>query len=115
MIEFNLEMYEDAIESADKSLMNNPNDSKILNAKAIALGNLGRYEESLKYFDKLLEINQNDAVTWYNKALTLINLRRYNEALECLNKALKIRPDYGQARDLKKFIRKNFRGLLKKK
>ncbi|MDQ6724371.1 MAG: tetratricopeptide repeat protein, partial [Thermoproteota archaeon] len=57
----------EALKYYDKDLAINPNDTKVLNNKGVALNSLGNYTGAIKYYDKALAINPNDVNTLNNK------------------------------------------------
>ena len=85
----------------DKALEIDPNYSKALINKGIALASLGKIDQSLKSFDRAIKIDSNNPKAWYNKGVVLLKANRPKEAYLCAEKALSIDPCYTEARRLK--------------
>ncbi|HXX55458.1 MAG TPA: tetratricopeptide repeat protein [Methanoregula sp.] len=88
------------IESLDRMLEENPRDWRTLNAKAVALINLGRFEESLGCSRQAAAIVPGQADSWVSMGVAYDNLGRYSEAAEVLERAVRLSPYDTYARAL---------------
>lgn len=95
---------QEAIESYDKILELNFQDTTAWNNKGTVLAKIGNYPEALKCFDEVLEIDPKDSGGWHNKGVILDNFRKPQEALECYDKALTLDPKLKQAKQSGKII-----------
>jgi len=75
----------------------NPKDVDALDAKGMALIELGKYNEAIVIFDKALKIDPNYVPVLYDKAFSLAQLGKYNEAISYYDKVLKIDPSNNNA------------------
>jgi tetratricopeptide (TPR) repeat protein len=91
---FNLERYEEAIDSYEKPLAIKPDFYEAWYNRSIALWKLERYEEAIASYDKVLEIEPDDYWAWFERGRTLLNLGRYQEAIASYDKALEINSDF---------------------
>jgi len=89
-----------SIESLDRMLAENPGDWRTLNAKAVALINLGRFEESLECSRQAAAIGSDHADIWVSMGVAYDNLGRYSEAAEVLERAVRLSPYDTYARAL---------------
>jgi tetratricopeptide (TPR) repeat protein len=86
-----------AVESYDKSIELDPDDSRSWTNRGNALGNLGNYPQALESYDKALEIDPSDYKAWYNRGYVLDTVGQPAEAIESYDKALAIKPDFTPA------------------
>ncbi|NES21726.1 MAG: tetratricopeptide repeat protein [Symploca sp. SIO3E6] len=91
---YNLERYEEMIESCDRFLKIKPDYVDSWNIRGLALHNLRRYEEAIESYDRALDIQPEDVYGWTLRGIALENLERYEEALASYKHALQIQPDY---------------------
>jgi tetratricopeptide (TPR) repeat protein len=100
--------------SFNKAIEINPNNSNAWVNKAYLLERLNRNEEALLAYDKAIEINPKNSkernsrdfryeksIAYSNKAQLLSELQRYEEALTTYNKAIEINPNNSNAWDNK--------------
>jgi tetratricopeptide (TPR) repeat protein len=92
-------LYEDAVQAYDQVLANEPSNYRAMEAKGVALANLGRFDEALLALNQasLYLDNKADPATyidaWYVKGWVLANLGKYDEALDAFNKVVATDPD----------------------
>ena len=84
--------YEEAVESFDKAISLDPDNSFAWEFKAIALRSLGRYEEAIACYDKSMELDPLDYAAIYNRAVLLERLGKNEEALNYFDRALGFNP-----------------------
>lgn len=82
--------YEEAVESFDKAISLDPDNSFAWEFKAIALRSLGRYEEAIACYDKSMELDPLDYAAIYNRAVLLERIGKTDEALDYYSLATKI-------------------------
>jgi len=82
--------WEDALQSANKTLELNPKDRPMWHFKAFIQTNLGRKDDALATFDEALKQNPGDTLNWQYKASLLVELMRYNESLEAYDRTLEL-------------------------
>jgi len=92
------------VQTYDKDLEINPQDSTTLNNKGVALSELKEYQQAMKSFDKVIEIDPQDAAAWHNKGFILDKLGKHREALEYYDKALEMDPGFKNAKESGKVI-----------
>ena len=63
-VHFELERYDEAIASFDRSLEISPENYDGWNTRGLALVGLGRHEEAIGSYDKALEIHPNYSDVW---------------------------------------------------
>ncbi|CAK77378.1 unnamed protein product (macronuclear) [Paramecium tetraurelia] len=63
----NLLRFEEANQTYDLAIQNNPEDSDLLNDKANVLVRFGKYDEALKFLDYAISNNPNNALYFFNK------------------------------------------------
>ena len=84
---------EEAIDSFNKAIAIDPDNSFAWEFKAIALRSLGRYEEAIECYDKSMELDPLDYSAIYSRAVLLERLGKLEEALDYYSLATKIEPD----------------------
>ncbi|MEN6378966.1 MAG: tetratricopeptide repeat protein [Methanofastidiosum sp.] len=84
--------FEDAINSFNRAIEIDPDNTFAWEFKAIALRSIGRYEEAIGCYDKSMELDPLDYSAIYNKALLLERLGKIEEALDFYSLATKIDP-----------------------
>ena len=84
--------YDEAIFYYDQSLIQEPNNVKILTNKGSALAKMGFYEEAILHYDSALVVEPNYYFALNNKGNALANLGKYEEAILSYNKALSNAP-----------------------
>ena len=84
--------YDEAISILDKLIKNDPQNYKILGAKARALSYAKKYKEAVEVADKALKINKDEFIL-YNKGLDLYYSRRYEEAVQAFDECLGVKPN----------------------
>lgn len=82
--------WEDALQSANRTLELNIRDSAMWHFKAFILINLNRKEDALATFDEALKQSPKDLLNWQYKAGLLVEMKRYNESLEAYNTVLEL-------------------------
>jgi tetratricopeptide (TPR) repeat protein len=85
--------YAEAIQTFDKALKIDPNNTVILLNKAIALDAQGNHDAAIQTFDKALKIDPNNPDLLAEKGFTLRNMGNYSGALTYFDKALEIHPN----------------------
>ena len=93
-----------AIESYNKIIELNSNDTTAWNNKGTVFAEIGNYHEALKCFEKVLKVDPKDGGAWHNKGVILDNLRKPQEAIEYYDKALTLDPKLKQAKQSGKLI-----------
>ena len=92
-------LYEDAVYAYDQVLVNDPANYQAMEAKGVALANLGRFDEALVMLNQAIpHLNSGSdestyVDTWYVRGWVLANLGKYDDALDSFNKALVVDPD----------------------
>jgi tetratricopeptide (TPR) repeat protein len=94
---FNNGKYAEAILCFNKSLMQNPGDSKSWYNKGLVLKKIGNYDEALFCYDQALMINPNFLSALNSKANLLSLCGIYQKARECYDKILDEDPAYSDA------------------
>ncbi len=96
--------FEEAISYFDKILEKDPQNTKALTNKGVALGSLERTLEAISQFDKVLEIDPNNLDALNNKGAALVKLEKYDEALLYFDRILAIDPEKQSAKISRKII-----------
>ena len=96
---FDLQKYEEAIESYDQAITINPNYYSAWGKRGNALCNLQKYEEAIESHDQAITINPDYYYAWGSRGDALYYLEKYEEAIESYNQAITINPDYYYAWD----------------
>ena len=87
---YNLERYDEALESFDRAIDLDPNDKLAWVRRGDLLhNNLQRSEEALVSFDRAIELDANSQNIWLERGYVLNVLKRYEEALVSFDRALK--------------------------
>lgn len=84
--------YVKGLEAVNKAIEINPENTHILNNKAILLGYLGRKEEAIETSEKLISLGPNYGNSYDTYGEVLMSFGEYETALEKLQKALKLEP-----------------------
>ncbi|MFX1590594.1 MAG: tetratricopeptide repeat protein, partial [Promethearchaeota archaeon] len=84
--------YEKGLEAVNKALEIDPENTHIINNKAILLANLGRKEEAIETSEKLINLSPNYGNSYDTYGEVLMTLGEYKNALEKLEKALSLEP-----------------------
>jgi tetratricopeptide (TPR) repeat protein len=87
-----LGMHEDALASADRSVVMDDTSPSAWIAKGMALQNLRRAPQAIACFDRALTLNPVSAIAWANKGLSLKRRGELQEGLACQERALAIQP-----------------------
>lgn len=85
-----MEIYGEALEAIDKSLMHRDDYDWSWNEKGYILYLLEKYEDSLYFFDKAIKLNPTNQSSLYCKTDALIHLERWDEANETTDVLLNI-------------------------
>ena len=88
--------YETVIQICDNILKREPNNTDMLNEKAISLQYLERYSESIQCLDIAIQIEPTEQL-FYNKGRALMSLEKFEESIECFNKVIKFNPKHASA------------------
>ncbi len=91
------ELYKEALEYLNQSLILNKNSTSAWNNKGIILAMLSQTNESLECFEEAIRINASFAEAWNNKGVSLNKLGRHNEALKCYDTAISLDPQFAEA------------------
>jgi tetratricopeptide (TPR) repeat protein len=89
---WSLDMPDEALAAADRSLALDAALPAAWIAKGCALQNLGRLEESATSYDRALALNPESAVAWANKDLLMKQRGDLQEGLACQKRALALQP-----------------------
>jgi tetratricopeptide (TPR) repeat protein len=87
--------YRDMIETCNKALRIEPNDSLTYHNRAVAQYRLGHYQEAIKDFTEALKHNSNDAIAYYNRAIAYGMVGDHQKAIEDGIKAIELNPEDG--------------------
>jgi tetratricopeptide (TPR) repeat protein len=87
-----LELFADAVDTANKGLSLYPTDAPLWNNKGYALFKLGRYQDAVAAFDHALVIDKGYTMCWNNKGDTLFEMGRYQDAVNAYTTALTTDP-----------------------
>ena len=90
---FEVENYEEALDSFDQALQFKPNDHEAWYNRGIVLNSLGRNEEAINSFDQFLAIKPDDHQAYHARGFVLDSLDRYEEAINSFDKSINIKPD----------------------
>ncbi|MCX6673380.1 MAG: tetratricopeptide repeat protein [Methanothrix sp.] len=82
--------YENALDSANKSLLQSPQDFNAHDAKGKILFEMGRANESLDSLNQAVEVDPQSAEAWRWKAGIAAELGMYEEALAAYNETLRL-------------------------
>ena len=87
--------YENALDSANKSLLQSPQDFNAHDAKGKILFELSRYDESIQVYDQFIKTDPGSeasatALVWKGKLL--FEMGRANESLDSLSRAVVVDP-----------------------
>lgn len=85
---FDLQKYDEALMSIDKSIEINPNDDYYYSMKGLIYEELEKLEEALEYYDKAIKVDPKEPQNYNDKGDILNDLDRHEEALEYFNKAI---------------------------
>lgn len=91
--------FEEALESATKSVELNPQCAGGWALKGILLGELGRIPEALGCIEKAIELDSDLDVAWFQKGVTLSALdpTHADEAISCYDKTIELNPKFAEA------------------
>ena len=90
--------FDSSLNFFNDSLIDNPNDVKILVNKGSALGKLGFFSEAIMYYDQAINIDPDFLPAKNNKANALVNLGKFDEAISLYNEILAKNTHYLTAR-----------------
>lgn len=88
-----IKKYEEAIETYEEILAEDPKHADSLVNMAFAYEMLKNYQKEIECCKKVLELNSKDVDALYNIAGTCMYLQNYSEAVTWLEKLVKIKPD----------------------
>ena len=83
-----------SLESFEKALAIDPNDTSAWYNKGLTLHRLERYQGALESYEKALAIDQNYTEAWYGKACIEFLQKNKDKALEYLRKAIGLDDKY---------------------
>ena len=86
--------FRSALNFFNESLLDNPDDVKILVNKGSALGQLGHFSEAIVYYDYAINIDPNFLPAKNNKANALANMKNLNSAVLLYDEILAKEPDH---------------------
>jgi tetratricopeptide (TPR) repeat protein len=89
---FNRGLLNEAISRYEEALKLDPNNSRVLNNKALALKNLGRLPEALAAYDEAIKLDPNNEHACFGKANILDDQKKHKEALRWYDEAIRINP-----------------------
>ncbi|MFW9969010.1 MAG: tetratricopeptide repeat protein [Candidatus Odinarchaeota archaeon] len=87
-----LKEYEKALRATDEALELNPQDTYILNNKAIILASLGRRNDAIETAEKMISISPNYGNFYDTYGEVFLILGEYEKAIEKLKEALNLEP-----------------------
>ena len=91
---YDLNEYENAIESYNKAIELNPNNASYYNNRGITFNNLKKYKEAIEDYSEAIKLNPNYSLAYNNRGVSFYNLKDYNKAIEDYNMAIKLNPNY---------------------
>lgn len=91
---FDAGKYQDAIETYEESITQDPKQARAWAGKGYALNVLKDYENALIAFDEAVAISPNFGKAVYERGNALYGLSRYDEAIIAYDNAIKIYPQY---------------------
>ncbi|MCZ7385027.1 MAG: tetratricopeptide repeat protein, partial [Candidatus Methanoperedens sp.] len=94
---YSMKKYEDAIDSFNKSLLIDPENTIAWNNKGLALAKSGKIEEAIICYDKALKIDPEDCVFLNNKGNALYKKGEIREALKNYQMAFELNPESSAA------------------
>ena len=95
---YSMGKYEEAIDSFNKALQIDPENSIAWNNKGLAFVKMGDVNEAINCYDNALKINPRDPVFLTNKGNALYKTGDFNKALECYKSAITLNPDSKKAK-----------------
>jgi protein O-GlcNAc transferase len=87
-----LNKIDEALETLDKELDDNPNNWKALNYKGFCLLKRKNYPEALINFETAIEIDNNQSESWGSLGLYYLSIKNSALAEECFEKTKKLEP-----------------------
>jgi tetratricopeptide (TPR) repeat protein len=94
---YQLDRYEDAIQSFRQAVHLQPNSLSALSMLGMIYGNLGRYTESLDYCQRALRVKPESANVLVDLSRAYVGLGQTEPAMEAAKKAVQIDPDSSHA------------------
>jgi tetratricopeptide (TPR) repeat protein len=91
--------FDSSLNFFNESLIQNPNDVKILVNKGSTLGKLGYFSEAMVYYDHAIRIDPDFLSAKNNKANALANLGNFKDAILLYDEVLEENPNYLTARE----------------
>lgn len=91
---FELQRYQDALDSYQKAVEIRPDYAQGWNGKGKTLAQLKQYPEAITAYDKAIQLQPDYVEAWTGRGFVLQNLRRYAEAIASFDKALKLNNNY---------------------
>lgn len=90
---YQLQHYEEAIASCDRTLAAQPDDTVAWLMRGMALEKLHQYEGAIASYGQVVQRQPDDHLAWFKQAVLLEKLQRYKEAVLAYNKVVQIQPD----------------------
>ncbi len=88
--------YDDALKSIEEAIKLEPNDSTLLNQKAILFSRNKQYRESIATYDKLIN-KQPESYVFYNRGSVKSDLGDKQAAIIDFDRAIALNPNYAKA------------------
>ncbi len=85
--------FDDALYCLNKALEYSPEDTKILNTKALALQQLGKFEEALVCYENVLTLDPKNVNALNDKGQVCHRMGKFEEALACYDASLSEKAD----------------------
>ena len=89
---YKIRQYSDAVDSFNKVLQIEPNNTTAQFLKGSSLYEVGNYNNALEPLKQLIQLDPNNSKALYYNGLSLYNLERYNEAIIQFNRVLALEP-----------------------
>ncbi|MBD2092135.1 tetratricopeptide repeat protein [Microcoleus sp. FACHB-1515] len=87
---YDLQHYEEAIESCNKAIRTNPDDALAWLMRGMALENAEQYEEAAASYNRVVKLQPTDHLAWFKRGGVLEKLERYKEAAIAYNQVVKL-------------------------
>lgn len=90
---YDLQHYEEAIDSCNKAIETNPEDTLAWLMRGMAMENSQQYEEAAVSFSKLVELQPDDHLAWFKRGTVMEKLQQPQEAAVSYAQVVRLQPD----------------------
>lgn len=92
-----LEQYDKAIASFEKSIETAPNVSKGYQALADIYFKMDKYDEAAAQYDRVIALNDRDGSAYCGRGVMYMHMNKQDEAIASFKKAIELNPDFSEA------------------